>query len=104
MILNVMFHHDGGHGWLEINKGALKYLKIQDKISMCSYMKGNKAFLEEDCDFSIFVKAMEPKCKDKPDWGKFVDSVEHSNDCKVCNLGDDSVSDIRDFQPYRSPK
>ena len=48
MILNVMFHHDGGHGWLEINKGALKYLKIQDKISMCSYMKGNKAFLEED--------------------------------------------------------
>jgi hypothetical protein len=102
MNIEVLFHHDGGHGWLEIEKKTLRYLKIHDKISTCSYMKGNKAFLEEDCDFSVFVKAMEPKCKDKPDWGAFIDSVQHPVDCKTCNLGDDSISNIRNFQSYRS--
>ena len=57
------FIEDPGHGWLEVPISELKILDIQDQISDCSYMKGDKAYLEEDCDMAIFVEAYEKKFK-----------------------------------------
>lgn len=52
-----IFHSDGGHGWLAVKKKELKKLGIENEISSCSYAKGDTAYLEEDCDYPIFVKA-----------------------------------------------
>ena len=51
------WHIDGGHGWLEVNKSLLKKLGIDKSISAYSFQKGSKAYLEEDCDASIFFEA-----------------------------------------------
>lgn len=96
-----IFHHDGGHGWLETTKEVIDFLNISEKISTCSYMKGDRVFLEEDCDFSLFVKAIEPKLTSKIEWGWFVDRIEHPSDCETCKMDSDSISAIRDFAPYR---
>lgn len=52
------FYSDAGHGWLKVPKSKLKQLNIADKISTYSYMRGEFAYLEEDCDFNIFHEAM----------------------------------------------
>jgi hypothetical protein len=51
------WHIDSGHGWLEVSKAKLKSLGIAHKISSFSYEKGNKAYLEEDCDTSLFFES-----------------------------------------------
>jgi hypothetical protein len=56
-----VFHQDAGHGWLAVKRKELANLGILDKISSCSYQKGKTVYLEEDCDFSIFVEAMKAK-------------------------------------------
>jgi len=50
---------DGGHAWLEVDYSAIKELGIKDKISRCSYAKGDKIYLEEDMDMSTFIDAVE---------------------------------------------
>jgi len=55
------FHHDAGHGWLEVNCTDLVALNITTKITPYSYQKGNKVFLEEDCDLSTFIRAYEER-------------------------------------------
>lgn len=52
------FYFDDGHGWLAVKKKYLKELGIADKISQYSYQKGLTAYLEEDCDAEVFIKAM----------------------------------------------
>ncbi len=49
-------HTDPGHGWLEVEKAELVKLGIADKISGYSYMKGDTAYLEEDCDAFLFAE------------------------------------------------
>ena len=49
---------DPGHGWLEVGVDELIALGIGDKISSFSYQKGSKAYLEEDCDMSLFINEM----------------------------------------------
>lgn len=51
------FFEDSGHGWLAVKKTELKALNISDKITGYSYMNGNTAYLEEDCDLSTFLDA-----------------------------------------------
>jgi hypothetical protein len=53
-----LFHSDPGHGWLQVKRQELKDLRILDKISHCSYQKRGDVFLEEDCDYSLFVERM----------------------------------------------
>lgn len=101
MDIKISFHHDAGHSWLEIEKNELKYLGIRNKISIYSYMKGNKAYLEEDCDFNLFRKAIESRSNTPPNWGNVIDGIEHPSNCKTCNIGDDGLSDIRDFDRYK---
>lgn len=55
------FHADPGHGWLEVPTAHLVELGIEDRISACSYVKGNVAFLEEDCDAARFAEAYQAR-------------------------------------------
>ena len=48
---------DPGHGWLRVPINALIHLGILDKITQCSYRKGQYAYLEEDCDIATFTMA-----------------------------------------------
>lgn len=47
--------HDPGHSWLAVEKKELETLGIADQISEYSYMKGELAYLEEDCDMNLFL-------------------------------------------------
>jgi len=51
------FYSDPGHGWLKVPLDLLAYLGILGDISSYSYMQGNFAYLEEDCDFEKFSRA-----------------------------------------------
>lgn len=48
-------YHDPGHSWLAVPKSELVTLGIADQISGYSYMKGELAYLEEDCDMNLFL-------------------------------------------------
>ena len=52
------FYEDPGHGWLAVPLEVLDMLGLIDQISPYSYMRGGLAHLEEDCDFSLFCRAM----------------------------------------------
>ena len=53
------FIEDPGHGWLEVPIAELKALAIDHLISAYSYVDraGVFAYLEEDCDLSVFATA-----------------------------------------------
>jgi len=55
-------HEDPGHGWLEVPIRELAALGIEDKITGYSFIYGESAFLEEDCDLATFIRAA---------WGDF---------------------------------
>lgn len=51
------FIEDPGHGWLEVEVSELQRFNLQQQISAFSYAKGDKVYLEEDCDMPIFLRA-----------------------------------------------
>jgi hypothetical protein len=51
------FISDPGHGWLSVSLADLEKLDIIEKISHFSYMTLTRAYLEEDVDAGIFLKA-----------------------------------------------
>jgi hypothetical protein len=51
------FIADPGHAWLAVPLEEIRKLGIADKISACSYMTKEMAYLEEDCDAPVFIKA-----------------------------------------------
>ena len=52
-------HSDAGHGWLAVKRKLLSELNILDKITSYSYQKGQTVYLEEDCDATTFIKAID---------------------------------------------
>ena len=52
-------YDDPGHGWLAVPVKHLGILDIANKITSCSYKKGNTTYLEEDCDLATFLTAWE---------------------------------------------
>jgi len=59
--LKLDFHYDAGHGWLQV---PLKLVKLMEELKHCnissySYKDSIFAYLEEDCDASAFLKALE---------------------------------------------
>jgi hypothetical protein len=68
MLKPYIFHSDPGHAWLEVDRQELKDLNILQDITTFSYQKGDKVFLEEDCDYSTFVKAYMKKYGTKPEY------------------------------------
>lgn len=63
------FIEDPGHGWLEVPVTLLKELGITEQISGYSYLNGAFAYLEEDVDMAVFLKAMAAR-------GRTVERVE----------------------------
>lgn len=55
------FYADPGHGWLAVKIEELMQLGIITQISTYSYMRGATAYLEEDCDASLFFNAYKDK-------------------------------------------
>jgi hypothetical protein len=55
------FYADPGHGWLAVKITELLELGIITQISNYSYMRGATAYLEEDCDASLFFNAYKDK-------------------------------------------
>lgn len=55
------FYADPSHGWLAVKIEELMQLGIITQISSCSYMRGGTAYLEEDCDASLFFNAYKDK-------------------------------------------
>ena len=51
------FINDPGHGWLRVPLIDIAALGIEDEVSPCSFIDGRFAYLEEDCDYSVFVAA-----------------------------------------------
>ena len=52
---DILFFEDAGHGWAKVSINELKTLGISNKISQCSYINGEYAYLEEDCDLVIYI-------------------------------------------------
>lgn len=59
---------DPGHCWLKVKIAELEKLGITGKITAFSYVRGDNAYLEEDCDAGVLINALkdrgiEPKFK-----------------------------------------
>ena len=52
---------DPGHAWAKVHKKTLTKLGIADKITHCSYQRGDFAYLEEDQDANTLVEALEAR-------------------------------------------
>jgi len=50
------FYCDPAHGWLEVPMSDLEALGITGLISAYSYAKGDRAYLEEDCDANLYLE------------------------------------------------
>ena len=85
--MKLNFYEDPGHGWLAVPLLLLYELGIVDKISTYSYMRGLTAYLEEDCDYSVFAAAMNAAGRE------FTIRDKHTN----------RRSPIRSYSTYRAP-
>ena len=59
--LTLNFHNDGGHGWVACKKDLVIALGIANDISRYSYQRGGTAYLEEDYDMPILMRAIEAR-------------------------------------------
>ena len=83
-LITLHFYEDPGHGWLKAPVKLLEKLRIVDQISPYSYLLGQHAYLEEDCDAGRLIEAL------KQD-GKSYKVVKHY--CKT-------ESAIRHYYPF----
>jgi len=62
---SITIYTDPSHGWAKVSLSELFKLEIHDKISTYSYIRSNAkyayAYLEEDCDLSTYLKALDSK-------------------------------------------
>lgn len=62
---SITIYTDPSHGWVKVTIKELIKLNIADKISTYSYIRSNAkyayAYLEEDCDLSLYLKALDDK-------------------------------------------
>lgn len=59
--MKIKVYADPGHAWARVPFKLLYKLGIQDKITRYSYMRRGYAYLEEDCDLSTLIKALQEK-------------------------------------------
>ena len=57
--MKLLFITDPGHGWLEVPMSLIRDMGIAGSISRYSYRFGDMAYLEEDCDASMFMRFAE---------------------------------------------
>lgn len=51
------FHTDPGHAWLQVPLAELVRLGIERHITRYSFIDGEFAYLEEDCDYATWATA-----------------------------------------------
>lgn len=78
-----IYYTDPGHGWIKVPKVLLETLGIAKDITSFSYVRGEFAYLEEDCDFSKFADT----------YG--IDKI------RVVNRRTNRSSKIRSYSPYK---
>jgi hypothetical protein len=79
------FYADPGHDWLAVKKHYLHSFGIASQITPYSYQRGDTAYLEEDCDLSVFLVALK-------EVGIEAGIMTHHTDCR---------SRIRSYESYR---
>lgn len=57
--ITITVYNDPGHAWAAVPHELIVKLGLVEEISDFSYMTANKVYLEEDCDFTTFLKAAE---------------------------------------------
>jgi hypothetical protein len=50
-----VYHQDSGHGWLEVPAREIRAMGLEGRITPCSYLYQDKAYLEEDMDAGTFL-------------------------------------------------
>jgi len=75
------FYSDPAHGWLKVPHALVNELGIANKITRYSYMDAQSAYLEEDCDLSLFMQKAE-------ETGLKIEFVDHytNNDSPIRKL------------------
>jgi len=66
------FHHDCGHGWLQVPEQSLKDLGIEHFVSRRSYLKDGQVYLEQDLDAGLFITAWRAEKGKDPDWFDYI--------------------------------
>ncbi len=56
--MQLNFFTDPSHGWLEVDLDLLRKYGIKHEISEYSYLRGDKAYLEEDLDAGTFIREL----------------------------------------------
>lgn len=79
--MNLRFHIDPGHGWLQAPHWLIRELNVEDKISAYSYRDADNVYLEEDCDAGRLTDALAAA-----EIEYNVIFVEHGNDCFIRRL------------------
>ena len=67
MALTFVYYEGPGHGWIQVDTQVLEALGIDSKISSYSYISGTTAYLEEDCDAGLFIRAFKEKHGARPE-------------------------------------
>lgn len=65
-------YSDPGHAWAKIPASVLQALGISDRITRCSYYRKGFAYLEEDCDLSLFISAFRDRYGISPKFREYV--------------------------------
>lgn len=60
MDIELTWHSDPGHAWLEVDREMLDRLGLAERISSYSYegALGSKVYLEEDVDAGILIREL----------------------------------------------
>lgn len=56
--LVIKVYSDPGHAWAAVKRKHLQELGILSQVSSYSYQRGKTVYLEEDCDLSLYLKAL----------------------------------------------
>ena len=80
MKIELTFYSDPSHGWGQIPHHLIDDLGIGSKISGYSYKDLDCAYLEEDCDLSIFMQSAEAK-----GWKITFKERNFNHDCAIRN-------------------
>jgi hypothetical protein len=59
--ITLSVYSEPGHGWCKVRKELLNNLSIENNITTYSYMRGDYAYLEEDCDLGTLINALKAK-------------------------------------------
>lgn len=85
--MKLNYYQDPGHGWIKAPKALLQRLGIAGDITTYSYMRGDFAYLEEDCDAARLFKA--------------ADSI--GLEIKLNEFHTNKQSKIRSYDQYQAP-